>query len=487
MKLTESFKNAVNGFFFDCDIPETHRRLNGNRCIYFADYENDVEGKFTTLFKVRFSPKAKMLNVSVYPPVHVLAERAHTLDIWMRSANIVLDIGLVANWTNNRGRLAYEYEIDISKPKKYSRGLDDNIRLELVTLYIDWSIFSCDLLRLGTQLFPDLETFKYKPQKTGSKQSKLGSCNATPYYEQESHVVGISASGVKYLLHTHHFNFGCSKTLYLQAGLHGNELCGQAALLELVSEWGVGADKMPFNLLVVPQANPFSLDSQIMGIQTGYNNIHTNPKRCVNWNRCDPTQPDEHQRQLFQRLEELAGKCAYVIDIHCAGHESIPHVYSCVEDHAVERAMHFGISEILTWETPDSSFANRLYKTNTCLSYTLEVGSSRDLSRASIDAAKSYVKNFIKGDGALSAFDYAVNPKKYLIPIYARDYGLLVWEEEVGDEICKEYTIATILNSEGSHAQHSPVEGVLAIKYPCHAVYQGQEIGMMISSVKIDN
>jgi hypothetical protein len=43
--------------------------------------------------------------------------------------------------------------------------------------------------------------------------------------------------------------------------------------------------QLVYNFICVPLSNPMGLDSQIMGVQTGYNNLHTNQQNCWNWNR----------------------------------------------------------------------------------------------------------------------------------------------------------------------------------------------------------
>lgn len=69
---------------------------------------------------------------------------------------------------------------------------------------------------------------------------------------------------------------------HIQAGIHGNEILGIPVLLELIQ-----SDFVPDtgSLTVIPMANPWSIGSQIMGVQTGYVNFHTHPRNAQNWNR----------------------------------------------------------------------------------------------------------------------------------------------------------------------------------------------------------
>ena len=71
-----------------------------------------------------------------------------------------------------------------------------------------------------------------------------------------------------------------TQTVYLQAGIHGIELTGIPVVHEFMKE--IEAHQLVYNFICVPLSNPMGLDSQIMGVQTGYNNLHTNQQNC--WN-----------------------------------------------------------------------------------------------------------------------------------------------------------------------------------------------------------
>ena len=70
-----------------------------------------------------------------------------------------------------------------------------------------------------------------------------------------------------------------TQTVYLQAGIHGIELTGIPVVHEFMKE--IEAHQLVYNFICVPLSNPMGLDSQIMGVQTGYNNLHTNQQNCL--------------------------------------------------------------------------------------------------------------------------------------------------------------------------------------------------------------
>ena len=74
---------------------------------------------------------------------------------------------------------------------------------------------------------------------------------------------------------------------YLQAGLHGIELTGIPVLMRFMRE--IEKHQLEERIVCVPWSNPMGLDSQVMGQQTGYNNLHTNQQNCWNWNRITST------------------------------------------------------------------------------------------------------------------------------------------------------------------------------------------------------
>jgi len=102
-------------------------------------------------------------------------------------------------------------------------------------------------------------------------------------YTRRETIVGALPTGQQACIISYHADTGVAGPhIYIQAGIHGNELIGIPVLLELVrSEYLPKIGK----ITIVPMANPWSLNSQIMGVQTGYVNFHTHPRNAMNWNR----------------------------------------------------------------------------------------------------------------------------------------------------------------------------------------------------------
>ena len=109
-----------------------------------------------------------------------------------------------------------------------------------------------------------------------------------------------------------------TQTVYLQAGIHGIELTGIPVVHEFMKE--IEEHQLAQNFICVPLSNPMGLDSQIMGVQTGYNNIHTNQQNCWNWNRITNLNEEPSQEgHWIKTLLDLSAPADIVLDLHTAG------------------------------------------------------------------------------------------------------------------------------------------------------------------------
>ena len=111
-----------------------------------------------------------------------------------------------------------------------------------------------------------------------------------------------------------------------------------------------------------------------MGVQTGYNNIHTNQQNCWNWNRItnlkdEPSQKDTGSKTLL----DLAEPADIVLDLHTAGVEAVPHLLSCYR----KACRGFGHTSLAcTWSKPSYSFADTHHQLGK-IALTFELSSSR--------------------------------------------------------------------------------------------------------------
>ena len=140
----------------------------------------------------------------------------------------------------------------------------------------------------------------------------------TQKFTHETLLLHSTASNTKFEIDVWRYNHqDATKTVYLQGGIHGIELTGIPVVHEFIKE--IEEHQLAYNFICVPLSNPMGLDSQIMGVQTGYNNIHTNQQNCWNWNRITNLKDEQSQEgQWIRNLLDFAEPADIVLDLHTA-------------------------------------------------------------------------------------------------------------------------------------------------------------------------
>ena len=144
----------------------------------------------------------------------------------------------------------------------------------------------------------------------------------TQKFTHETLLLHSTASNTKFEIDVWRYKQpSATQTVYLQGGIHGIELTGIPVVHEFIKE--IEEHQLSYNFICVPLSNPMGLDSQIMGVQTGYNNIHTNQQNCWNWNRITNLKDEPSQEGYWIRsLLDLAEPADIVLDLHTAGIET---------------------------------------------------------------------------------------------------------------------------------------------------------------------
>jgi predicted deacylase len=284
-------------------------------------------------------------------------------------------------------------------------------------------------------------------------------------FQKTKHHLHNSASGAEYFIDVYNYQHPeAQKTVYIQAGLHGIEITGIPALFELIDH--IEKTQPKINFICVPQANPMALDSQIMSIQVGYNNIHTNNTDSHNWNRiCHLDKQPSIEGNWISLLLDLSKNADFVIDLHCAGFATIPHLY-CQNQHT-DLAKGFGISEILSWQDPCNAFED------TCFSrgqkaFTLELSASRNFKHQELIQATQFLKNFLL---------FLESNQK----IYSPAAGILDWHIQAGEKIHQGQILGKIYqNNRITKEIISEENGIVLIIETIQAPHQKQQIGVIL-------
>ncbi len=272
-----------------------------------------------------------------------------------------------------------------------------------------------------------------------------------------------------------YFHPDATQTVYLQAGIHGIELTGIPVVHEFMKE--IEEHQLTYNFICVPLSNPMGLDSQIMGVQTGYNNLHTNQQNCWNWNRIGNLRDEPSQEgNWIKTLMNLSEPADIVIDLHTAGVEAVPHIY--FNETQKDHASGLGIPHLLSWKNPSESFADTNFQLGK-IALTFEISSSRIVNEKWIEESLNYLRRFfgvLPKTGDSRVWNSDIQLKKW----YSPSGGVICWNKNTGDTVSENETIAKLYTNKEIIDLKSPFTGVLLLKNPIHAPHERQELAKFL-------
>jgi len=295
-------------------------------------------------------------------------------------------------------------------------------------------------------------------------------------FTHETLLLHSTASNKKFEIDIWRYNHpDATQTVYMQGGIHGIELTGIPVIHEFIKE--IEEHQLVYNFICVPLSNPMGLDSQIMGVQTGYNNIHTNQQNCWNWNRITNLKDEPSQEgHWIKTLLDLAKPADIVLDLHTAGVEAVPHIYSHLTE--IKHIEGLGIPHVLSWSNPSYSFADTHHQLGK-IALTFELSSSRGVRSEWVEESLIYLRRFfgilpkVRGE---RTWQVESQLKKW----YSPEGGVLCWKIDAGDSVSKGDVIASIYTRQGRVELESPYSGVLLLKNPSHAPHQRQELAKFL-------
>ena len=298
----------------------------------------------------------------------------------------------------------------------------------------------------------------------------------TPKFSQETLPLHSTASDATFEIDVWRYHHpDATRTVYLQAGIHGIELTGIPVVHEFMKE--IEAHKLVYNFICVPLSNPMGLDSQIMGVQTGYNNLHTNQQNCWNWNRIGNLKDEPSLEGCWiKTLLDLSAPADIILDLHTAGIETVPHIYFNESDK--EHVTGLGIPHLLTWNIPSDSFSDTNFQLGK-VALTFELSSSRSVHGEWVKESLIYLRRFF---GLLPKVEGSRiwQTEKQLKKWYSPTGGILCWHKDAGDSIAEGDVIATLYTRKGSLNLESPYTGVLLLKNPIQAPHERQELAKFL-------
>lgn len=299
-------------------------------------------------------------------------------------------------------------------------------------------------------------------------------------FEIKQHPVTTTAWWAEYFIQSYHYhNNPGEKIFYIQANVHGIEIAGIPVIYELMDF--IEKNNIKINIICVPKANPFWMDSQIMWVQTGYNNIHTNGYNCLNYNRIWANNSYKFEDMIISTLLDISKDADVVLDCHSAGFESLEHIY--VHKKFIDEAQKFWIDNILAWDEAWNAFEDVCFSRGQ-MAFTLEMWASRtaDIDRTQYFLGRILKYFWLKNEQKTEEKNIRVWQLGDMCERFYSEYEwVLVWNISLWDEFKKWDVLAYVYTThQGKKEILAPANWVFLIKFPIHAVYQYQEIAQLM-------
>jgi predicted deacylase len=220
-------------------------------------------------------------------------------------------------------------------------------------------------------------------------------------HETTEYPLGRLPSGSAVSVTVHRYSGGSGPTMYLQAGQHGIELNGPAAMRRLHER--LLSAELAGTVVAVPLANRLAFDTRTYMTPAAYDAV--NP----NLNRVWPGDASgTFQERLVARLWELVTGADAVVDLHTGTADMLEHVRFRENDtQARELAEAFGTEHILADpdDPPtDDAFGGK-FRTAAARegipALTAELSNSRKVTRSAVETGVEGVVNVLRELGSL--------------------------------------------------------------------------------------
>ena len=304
----------------------------------------------------------------------------------------------------------------------------------------------------------------------------------------KKHLLQTSVSGDSILLTSFHYENGSGQKIYLQGNLHGPEIFGTALLVKLI-EYLKKNPIIAGTLTIVPQANPFGVQSQTYGLIHGRWNQQTGN----NWNRIFSKQEGDGIEAILARaLISLAKDHDVVLDIHTSGIDTIPHIY--VSEEASGTFETLGCAYHIVYGEDDyyGAFDETLWKIGRMsgkkvCSATWEASSHLTLHEKDLDARFEDLLDFLSSLKVVRK-EKGSEPHPQCIAMKKTQWlsspkaGYLTWTKSVGEHIRAGEAYANVYEPwSGNIGQLFASSNMIILsKGTLQAVSSGQEIGKII-------
>lgn len=358
----------------------------------------------------------------------------------------------------------------------------------------------------------------------------------------DHHTLPAGSINCQYTLSSIHYGAAGGRKIYLQAGLHADELPGVLVLhhLRAMLAQDEADGKLQAEIVVVPIANPIGLAQTFMHDQlgrfdfaTGSNFNRSYPdlaEKLLPLVRDDLTDNVAHNqrviragmRQLLDASEiktpldamrvtlmRLAHDADVVLDLHCDW-ESVMHLYTASAYLAQAEILgrYLEAQAVLVSDSPGGAcFDEMLFKPwlylgqqlgqdfpipPSCFAATVELRGEADVTHAYALADAQAIYHYLCAQGAILQDAPALPPAKCAatplagsVGVSAPEAGVIVFLKKPGDWIRQGDAVCEIINpiSGAVHRIISPVEGVMYAGMNLRYATRGMELARIAGAV----
>jgi predicted deacylase len=281
---------------------------------------------------------------------------------------------------------------------------------------------------------------------------------------------------------------GDGPTLWLSAGMHGQELSGVGVIWELVNE-RIKPSNLQGALIIVPFMNPFSF--------TG--GTYFTPQDGLNLHSAFPGDPEGSLTERLANLvyEEGIKKADVVIDLHCNPENAMMFTYAFDPDddgvgkQGYELAKVFGLTTVDDGpKAPDVSADIQDVAYHLGIpSFLVELTPYYSISPQAVTVGVRGVLNVMK---KLDMVDGGIEPQEEVLVIEGRlgitfgtssRGGIVVPETSLGESVAKDQVVGRIVDFYGDTVEEilSPVDGwMLTWPYLNQSVFSGDLVSMYV-------
>jgi len=293
--------------------------------------------------------------------------------------------------------------------------------------------------------------------------------------------IGERADGSPYVLNVVQYKGSAGPSVFIGAGVHGDELTGIASVWRLIDY--LKGKAIRGTITIMPSMNPDGLNYNIRGM----------PEAGVDLNRLYPGKSTGYiAERITAKIWEIARKHDFIIDLHTIGN-GIPFVLldpvtGDLKRRNDELAEATGITVLDELSSDDyeqqnlgASLGGVASKDN-IPSLTIELGGSKDIDWGTVEAGYLAVRNVLVHVGAVKG---TVTPVKSSVVIRESGYrredvwsekgGLIEYVVDLGQKLKAGQVLAKVRNPYGEVIEEvrMPEDGYLVAQNSSHVTYTG--------------